>query len=112
MSQGRMGRIRLEQVGDVNVPALENVNRAAFLTRRPRAVGGADEFRTVNGKARGRLQVEHERQNARVNHQRQEGHEDDETGSGQQTANAQLVPAQVALQPLAAVALAIAASAR
>ena len=107
-----MGRIGLEQVRDVDVPALENVHGAAFLARRPRTVGGTDQRRTVNGKARGRLQVEHERQNARVNHQRQQSHEHDETGAGQQTANAQLVPAQVALQPLAAVALAITASVR
>ena len=112
MSHGRMSRVGLEQVGDVNVPAPENVHGAALLARRPRAVGGTDERRTVDGKARGRLQVEHERQNAGVNHQRQEGHKHDETGTGQQTANAQLVAAQVALQPLAAVALATAASAR
>lgn len=79
------------------MPALVNVDSAALLARRPRAVGRAVESGAVDGKARGRFQVQNKSQDAGIDDERQERHEDDETGAGQQTTAAHLVHGQVAL---------------
>ena len=65
------------------MPTLVDVDGAALLARRPRAVGRAVEDGAVDGKAGGRLQVQHKGQDRRVDQERQERHEDDETGAGQ-----------------------------
>ena len=92
-----------QRVGDIDMPALVDIDGAAFLTRRPRTIGRPVERHTVQGKARGWLQIQHERHNTGVHQQRQQSHEGDETSAGQQRANAQLMLAQVA--PYSTVAL-------
>ncbi len=99
-SSGGGGRRRrapaaVQRIGHVDVPTLVYVDGAALLTRSPRTVGRAVELGTVLRKAHGGLETQHERDDARVDQQRQQRHEGDETGAGQQRADAQLVPAQV-----------------
>lgn len=73
-----------EEVGDIQVPTLENIgSRAGLLTRSPRAVGRAVEDGGGNGKARGRHQVQDEREERRIDHQWQQSNENDEAGAGQ-----------------------------